>query len=47
MKFYYNSIFESALDQLRTECRYRVFNNITRKSGEFPKAVFNNEFGVK
>ena len=47
MKFDYNSIFESALNQLRTEGMYRVFNNITRKSGEFPKAVFNNELGVK
>jgi 5-aminolevulinate synthase len=24
-----------------------VFNNITRKRGEFPKAVFNNELGIK
>lgn len=47
MKFNYNSIFENALNQLRSEGRYRVFNNITRKSGEFPKAVFNNELGIK
>ena len=46
MKFNYNSIFENALNQLRSEGRYRVFNNITRKSGEFPKAVFNNELGI-
>ena len=47
MKFDYNSVFENALNQLRSEGRYRVFNNITRKSGEFPKAVFNNELGIK
>ena len=39
MKFDYNHIFENALRQLRSEGRYRVFNNITRKLGEFPKAV--------
>ena len=47
MKFNYNSTFENALNQLRGEGRYRVFNNITRKRGEFPKAVFNNELGIK
>jgi len=47
MKFNYNSTFENALNQLRSEGRYRVFNNITRKRGEFPKAVFNNELGIK
>jgi 5-aminolevulinate synthase len=47
MKFDYNSTFENALNQLRSEGRYRVFNNITRKRGEFPKAVFNNELGIK
>ena len=47
MNFNYNSTFENALNQLRSEGRYRVFNNITRKRGEFPKAVFNNELGIK
>ena len=47
MTFDYNHTFENALNQLRSEGRYRVFNNITRKSGEFPKAVFNNELGIK
>ena len=47
MKFNYNSTFENALNQLRSEGGYRVFNNITRKRGEFPKAVFNNELGIK
>ena len=47
MKFDYNHIFENALRQLRSEGRYRVFNNITRKLGEFPKAVFSNEMGIK
>ena len=47
MKFDYNSTFENALNQLRSEGGYRVFNNITRKRGEFPKAVFNNELGIK
>jgi 5-aminolevulinate synthase len=47
MTFDYNHTFENALNQLRSEGRYRVFNNITRKNGEFPKAVFNNELGIK
>ncbi len=36
------AILAQALKDLRQEGRYRVFNNITRKKGEFPKAVYNN-----
>ncbi len=43
----YDQIFNNALKDLRQEGRYRTFNNITRKKGEFPKAVYNNQFGIK
>ncbi len=32
--------FESAINNLKKEGRYRVFNYIKRKAGEYPKAVF-------
>ena len=47
MSIDYDLIFNSALKDLRQEGRYRVFNNITRKKGEFPKAVYNNQYGIK
>ena len=47
MSIDYDKIFDDALKNLRHEGRYRVFNNITRKKGEFPKAIYNNHFGVK
>ncbi len=47
MSIDYDKIFDDALKKLRSEGRYRVFNNITRKKGEFPKAIYNNQFGVK
>lgn len=43
----YDQIFNNDLKDLRQEGRYRTFNNITRKKGEFPKAVYNNQFGIK
>ena len=47
MSIDYDLIFNSALKDLRQEGRYRIFNNITRKKGEFPKAVYNNQYGIK
>jgi 5-aminolevulinate synthase len=47
MSIDYDLIFNNALKDLRQEGRYRVFNNITRKKGEFPKAVYNNQYGIK
>jgi 5-aminolevulinate synthase len=47
MSINYDLIFNNALKDLRQEGRYRVFNNITRKKGEFPKAVYNDQYGIK
>lgn len=35
----YQSFFESHLNQLKAEGRYRYFANIERRAGDFPKAV--------
>ena len=47
MSIDYDLIFNTALKGLRQEGRYRIFNNITRKKGDFPKAVYNNQYGIK
>ena len=36
----YNAVLESALGTIKTEGRYRVFADIRRKQGEFPKATY-------
>ncbi len=46
MSYNYDFNFDKALRSIKKEGRYRVFNNITRKRGEFPKAIFNNEKGI-
>jgi 5-aminolevulinate synthase len=46
MSYNYDFIFDKALHGLKKEGRYRVFNNVTRKRGEFPKAIFNNQEGI-
>jgi 5-aminolevulinate synthase len=38
----YRGIFEDALDALRQEKRYRVFADIERIAGRFPRALFRN-----
>ena len=35
----YNKFFSSALDSLKSEGRYRVFNDIKRTLGNFPNAI--------
>jgi 5-aminolevulinate synthase len=41
--FDYRSRFESALDALRAERRYRVFADLERRVGSFPKAILRRE----
>lgn len=36
----YNAVLDVAIQSLRTEGRYRVFADIRRKRGEFPKATY-------
>lgn len=41
----YRGIFEDALDALRIEKRYRVFADIERIAGNFPRAVYRDSAG--
>lgn len=43
---FYDSFFQHRLDDLHKEGRYRVFANLERQVGHFPKAVFRDEKGV-
>ncbi len=38
----YNAIFQSAVDALKDEKRYRVFAELERIAGRFPRAVWHN-----
>jgi len=39
--------FKKILDRLKTEGKYRVFNTILRKQGNFPNAIWYSKYGVK
>ena len=39
--------FKKILDRLKTEGKYRVFNTILRKRGNFPNAIWYSKYGVK
>lgn len=41
----YNAAFEAAVDQVRAEGRYRVFANLKRHAGQFPRATWIREDG--
>ena len=39
----YRGIFEDAVDTLRQEKRYRVFADLERVAGHFPKAIYRDQ----
>ena len=39
----YRGIFEDAVDALRAEKRYRVFADIERIAGRFPRALYRDQ----
>ncbi|PCJ39236.1 MAG: 5-aminolevulinate synthase [Alphaproteobacteria bacterium] len=43
----YNRVFSDALKVVKEEGRYRVFTDIVRQRGNFPKAVWHSPDGVK
>lgn len=43
----YEQTFERAIDALRDEKRYRVFADLERIAGEFPKAIWRAENGLE
>jgi 5-aminolevulinate synthase len=43
----YNRYFENALDRLRDERRYRVFADLERLAGRFPRAIWHSPHGPR
>ena len=43
----YKAAFRSAVDQVRSEGRYRVFADLKRRRGEFPRATFTGPAGER
>ena len=39
--------FQDKLDQLKQEGKYRVFNDILRERGKFPKAIWYGKYNIK
>ena len=42
----YKSAFHAAVDEVRSEGRYRVFADLKRHRGEFPRATWTRPDGV-
>ncbi len=43
----YKSAFRTAVDQVRSEGRYRVFTDVKRRCGDFPRATWTCEDGAE
>ena len=41
----YRSAFQSAVDRVRDEGRYRVFADLKRRCGDFPRATWTRDDG--
>ena len=39
--------FQSLIDNLKEQGKYRVFNDIVRERGEFPKAIWYSKYAIK
>lgn len=50
--YYWNNMinikkFEEVIDQLKTDGKYRVFNDILRDCGDFPNAIWYSKYAIK
>ncbi len=45
MSMNYNDFFQGCVDKVKSEGRYRIFANLERKAGEFPKAIYRSPDG--
>jgi 5-aminolevulinate synthase len=45
--FDYDGSFQSAIDALKRERRYRIFADLERKAGQFPHALWNSPRGAR
>ena len=39
--------FQKALEVIKKEGKYRIFNNILRECGKYPSAIWYSKYGVK